>query len=76
MPNKDMATIPDAAELSGYNREYIRRIARSGQIKARQIGPTWLVSLPDLMKRKAAGMTATRLQTMRKRGVTTRGRKA
>lgn len=37
-------TTTEAAELSGYSVQYLRRLIRNGKVKARKFGPTWQVS--------------------------------
>ena len=49
MPD-EWLTVAQAAELSGYNAEYIRRLIRSDRIKARKFGAlVWQVSRASLM---------------------------
>lgn len=36
-------TVNEAAELSGYNPEYITRLIRKGEIRARKVSIVWLV---------------------------------
>ena len=38
---EDWITTTDAAALSGYNEEYIRRLIRTRKIPARRFGPMW-----------------------------------
>jgi excisionase family DNA binding protein len=42
-------TIREAAELSGYNSEYIRRLIREGVIAARKFSIVWQVSQESLL---------------------------
>ena len=49
MPEKWITTA-DAANISGYNEEYIRRLARTRKIKARKFGTIWQVN-SNSMKR-------------------------
>ena len=49
MPD-DLITVEEAAQRSGYNPEYIRRLARTGKIKAKKFGVVWQVSLESLME--------------------------
>lgn len=44
----DWITTDEAATLSGYDREYIRDLAREGKIKARKIATVWIVSRKSL----------------------------
>jgi excisionase family DNA binding protein len=41
-------TVNEAAELSGYNAEYIRELIRQGKIKARKFSIVWMVSQESL----------------------------
>ena len=46
-------SVSDAAELSGYHPEYIRRLIRDGEIEARKFSIVWQVrreSLNDYIK--------------------------
>lgn len=43
-------TIAEAAKQSGYHIDHIRRLARSGEIKARKVVIVWLVSKSSLMR--------------------------
>jgi excisionase family DNA binding protein len=45
---KEWITVSDAAELSGYHPEHIRRLIRDGKIDARKFGPLWQVSYSSL----------------------------
>jgi hypothetical protein len=42
-------TIPQAAYLTGYNPEYLRRLARAGHVHARLAGHTWLLHRQALL---------------------------
>ena len=42
-------SVSDAADLSGYHPEHIRRLIREGKIDARKFGPLWQVSYSSLM---------------------------
>jgi hypothetical protein len=75
MSKDDMVLVSVATEQTGYNAQYIRRVARAGAIKAQQIGPVWLVSLSELQARKAAGIGAIAART-RKRNKTRTGPRA
>ena len=44
MQNDEWLTVNQAAELSGYNDQYIGRLIRAGKLKARKFGPVWQVS--------------------------------
>jgi excisionase family DNA binding protein len=43
----DWITTADAAELSGYHVNHIRRLIRTGDIEARKFGPVWQVNRPS-----------------------------
>jgi excisionase family DNA binding protein len=45
---EDWLTTYEAAELSGYNLEYIRQLIRSRKIHARKWGQSWQVSQQSL----------------------------
>ena len=45
----DWLTVNEAAELSGYNAEYIRELIRQGKIKARKFSIVWMVSHESLV---------------------------
>lgn len=50
----DWMTTKDAAKLAGYHVDYMRQLAKSGEVEARKFGYTWMVSkksLLDYMKR-------------------------
>ena len=40
------------AEMTGYNQDYVTQLARSGKVKARQVGSRWYVGKKDLMTNK------------------------
>jgi excisionase family DNA binding protein len=41
-------SVNDAAEYSGYNLQYLRRLVRAGAIRAVKIGQMWLVDIRSL----------------------------
>jgi excisionase family DNA binding protein len=45
----DWITTAEAAEISGYHPEYLRRLTRKGVIKARKFGIVWQVSRNSLI---------------------------
>jgi excisionase family DNA binding protein len=47
--NGDWLTVNEAAKLSGYNPEYITRLIRQGEIKARKFSIVWMVSRKSLL---------------------------
>lgn len=46
----DWITTDTARELTGYSREYLRRLIRNERIKARKFGTIWQVSRSDLLR--------------------------
>ncbi len=42
-------TIQEAAELSGYVREYLRDLANEGKIQARKVATVWLINRRSLL---------------------------
>lgn len=46
--NEDWLTVQEAAKLSGYHPEYIRRLIRDNAIKAQKISIVWLVDRKSL----------------------------
>jgi excisionase family DNA binding protein len=46
----ELITTAEAADISGYHNEYIRRLLNEGRIKGKKFGPTWQVSKHSLMK--------------------------
>lgn len=50
-PVGDWLTVKEAAELSGYNLEHIRRLIRAGEIQAQKWGNlSWMVNKPSLLE--------------------------
>ena len=49
MSKVDWITTHEAAEITDYDREYIRRLVRSKKIEARKFGTVWQVSRQSLM---------------------------
>ena len=50
MKNSDeWLTVNEAAELSGYNPEYITRLIRENKIKARKVSIVWIVDRESLL---------------------------
>ena len=45
----DWITTAEAVSLTGYNAEYIRRLIRSGRVKARKFGIVWQVDRASLL---------------------------
>lgn len=47
--DNDWITVNDAAKLSGYHPEHLRRLIRENAIKARKISIIWLVERDSLL---------------------------
>jgi len=45
----DWLSVDEAAELSGYNAQHLRRLIRSGQIKAQKKGLMWWIEKKSLL---------------------------
>ena len=43
-----LISLPEAAELYGFNRVYLNELARKGRLKAQKIGGVWLTTPQDL----------------------------
>jgi excisionase family DNA binding protein len=43
-------TVNEAAEVTGYNPEQIRRLARESKIKSQKWGNTWMINRPSLVE--------------------------
>lgn len=50
MANEQELTIKDAARLCGTVPDYVRQAVLAGRIKARKIGPLWLVDKASLLE--------------------------
>jgi hypothetical protein len=47
--NKDrLISLPEAAEIYGFNRRYLSALARRGRLSARKIGGVWLTTPKDV----------------------------
>lgn len=49
MKGNEWLTVQEAAELSGYNHEYIRRLMREGKIEAEKVSIVWVIRRASLM---------------------------
>ncbi len=49
MDDSEWISTSDGAELTGYDKEYIRRLARAGTITSKKIGWATLISKSSLM---------------------------
>lgn len=45
----DWLTVEEAAQLTGYNPEQIRRLARAGRIQSQKFGIVWMILKPSLL---------------------------
>ncbi len=51
MPDaEEWITTEEAAEISGYHVNHIRRMIHTNHIKARKFGPVWQVHRPTLLR--------------------------
>jgi excisionase family DNA binding protein len=49
MNSDEWLTVNEAAKLSGYDPEHIRRLIRDGEIKARKFSIVWVVNRDSLL---------------------------
>ena len=47
--NGNWITVSDAAEVSGYNEEHVRRLLRDGSIVGRKFGIVWQVKRSSML---------------------------
>ncbi len=45
----DWITTNEAADLSGYHPDYIRKLLQSGRLNGRKFGPVWQVNKAELL---------------------------
>ena len=50
MNNDDWITTQEAAELSGYHVNYIRKLIRRGEIRGRKVSIVWVIDRQSLLK--------------------------
>jgi excisionase family DNA binding protein len=50
MAKDEWLTVNEAAELSGYHPEHIRRLIRQGEIMAKKFSIVWMVSRNSLLE--------------------------
>lgn len=50
MNGDDWITTQEAAELSGYHPEHLRRLIKQGAIVGRKISIVWLINRPSLLE--------------------------
>jgi excisionase family DNA binding protein len=43
-------TVKTAAEISGYNQQYIRRLLRENTFRSKRLGQLWLIDQKDFIK--------------------------
>ncbi|NQS92203.1 MAG: helix-turn-helix domain-containing protein, partial [Chloroflexi bacterium] len=48
-------TVKSAADFSGYNQQYLRRLLRENVFRSRRIGQLWLIERDDFLKYLANG---------------------
>jgi excisionase family DNA binding protein len=48
MPEWPSLSIKEAAERTGYNEEYVRRLIRQGKLEAVKVGPSYLIRAGSL----------------------------
>lgn len=41
---EQLISLPDAAEIYGFNRRYLSAIARKGRLEAKKIGGSWITT--------------------------------
>jgi len=61
---EDWLTTVEAAEFSGYHREYLRELIREGKLAARRFGSVWAIDKTSLL----AFLEAARKSRDRRRG--------
>ena len=44
----NLVSVREAAELSGYSMQYLRRLLRSGHLSGRRVGTLWLLDLGSI----------------------------
>lgn len=50
MSEPEWITTAEATELSGYDREYIRRLMRNKKVNARKFGTIWQINRESLLQ--------------------------
>ncbi len=46
----EFITVKTAAEISGYNEQYLRRLLRKNTFRSKRIGQLWLIDRDNFMK--------------------------
>lgn len=49
MPDWASVTIEEASRMTGYNKEYLRRLIRDGKIEAVRFGPAYAIKKDNLL---------------------------
>jgi hypothetical protein len=55
-----LISLPEAAELYGFNADYLGQLARRGRLKAQKVGNSWVTTPKDIEEF---------IQSRRKRGI-------
>ncbi len=50
MATERWLTIPESSHLTGYDPDWLRKMVRKGEIKAKKFGTTWMVSQNSLTR--------------------------
>jgi len=45
--SSEYITVSTAAEISGYNQQYLRRLLREGTLRSKRFGQLWLIDRDD-----------------------------
>lgn len=48
-PLGDWLTVEEASQLTGYNKEQVRRLARAGKVKVQKWGAAWMIDRSSLL---------------------------
>ena len=43
-----LISLPEAAELYGFNPDYLRTLAQKGRLRAQKVGPIWTTTPADI----------------------------
>ncbi|MEK7075369.1 MAG: helix-turn-helix domain-containing protein [Patescibacteria group bacterium] len=49
---KDLLSVNEVSEQTGYHRDYVTYLARTGRLKASKIGNNWVIAKSDLQAYK------------------------
>jgi excisionase family DNA binding protein len=50
MATKRWLTIPESSQLTGYDRDWLRKMVRKGEIEGKKFGTTWMISQNSLTR--------------------------